>query len=94
MLHGSKVRTNDKRVIAFIPPPISSPDCDLEEFYPAHEVLLTEIRERLLEPEHLREKVNFLHEGELPGLKFGEVFDLGVVAKGLAGVVPLVGWCG
>ena len=94
MLHGNKVRINDKRVVAFIPPPISSPDCDLKVFYPAHEVLLTESRETMLEPEHLREKVHLLHKGELPGLKFGEVFDLDVVAKGLAGVVALVGWCG
>jgi hypothetical protein len=95
MLDGERVRIDDKRMIAFIPPPISSPDRDLKAFDSAHEVLLAEIRERLLEPEHLREKMDLFYEGDLPRLKLGEVFDFAIEAEGYVAVEALVGWsCG
>lgn len=95
MLNSLAIRIDDKKMIAFIPPPIAPPDRDLELLDPEHEVLLAVNRECLLEPKHLREEVDLFYECELPGLEFGEVLQLEVVAEGSVVVVSLVGWsCG
>jgi len=83
------MRSNDQRVVPLIPPPITSPDRELEPLDVAHEVLLAEIYECMLEPEHLREEVNLLHESELPGLELAEVFNFAVIAE-VIGVLALV----
>jgi hypothetical protein len=78
-------------MVAFVPPPISSPDCDFYFFDALHERLAAETEEGSFEPEELSEEVDFFHEGELPGL---EALEIAGFMLGVAGGCPTWGAAG